>query len=107
MPTIPILAQQKTCSKARGRTKIHVHSTGTDPSKDIRYQGIGYAAANTNYPTAGNNSPAIPTLVPSSDSSVKPTSVNQQIMYDIKIEIYKNGDIGGTVLNTLEGTIIE
>lgn len=88
-------------------SKIHVHSIGTDPAKDIRYHGIGYAAVNTNYPTAGNNSPAIPTPVPSSDSSVKPTSVNQQIMYDIKIEIYKNGDIGGTVLNTLEGTIIE
>lgn len=88
-------------------SKIHVHSIGTDPAKDIRYHGIGYAAANTNYPTAGNDSPAIPTPVPSSDASVKPTSANQQIMYKIEIKIYKNGEIGGTVLNTLKGTIIE
>ncbi|MDE5748116.1 MAG: hypothetical protein K2I21_11145, partial [Acetatifactor sp.] len=62
-------------------SKIHVHST--DPAKDIRYHGIGYAAANTNYPTTGNDSPAIPTPMPSSDSPVKPPSAYQQIMYAI------------------------
>lgn len=87
-------------------SKIHVD--GADPGGDKRYHGIGYAAANTNYPTTGNLSPAIPTSEPMPTSGpIKSTTNNLQIMYDIKIDIYKSGDIGGTVLNTLEGTIVE
>lgn len=93
-------------------SKIHVYGTNAE---DKRYHGIGYAAVYTNYPTTGDYSPAIPTPMPTSaptstSEPIKPTSENLRIMYNIKIDIYEH--VGGstaftTVLNTLEGTIIE
>lgn len=77
-------------------SKIHVHGTGPN---DTRYHGIGYAAANTVYPTNADYSPSIPT--PTSE----PTWENLRMMYDIEVEIQDSTT--NAVLNTLKGTIIE
>lgn len=82
-------------------SKIHVSGTGA------RYHGIGYAAANTNYPTVGNSSPDIPMPADIPDDRDK-TVESLRIMYNIKVDIYESGQLSsGTALNTLEGTIIE
>lgn len=81
-------------------SKIHV-------SGGERYHGIGYAAANVNYPSAGNASPGVPLPTAAPSATAAPTVKELQIMYDIEIAIHKSGQLHEPPLSTLEGTIIE
>lgn len=74
-----------------------------------RYHGIGYAAEKMGYPSPGTTpSPAMPTVTMPTAMPTK-TVENLRIMYDIKISVYREGDLlnAGTPLSELEGTIIE
>ena len=90
----------KTVLGGNGDTTIGDSSIDITPSGN-RYDGIGYAAAITKYPSSTSGySPAIPTAMP-----VQTVTENQQIMYDVEIiltdsETHKE-------LGTLTGTIVE
>ena len=76
----------------------HIH---VDDSK--RYRGIGYVAAEGEYPSPGNASPLLP---PNTSAQ---TVENLRMMYDVKISVYNDGGLAGgeDPLNVLEGTIVE
>lgn len=82
-----------------GDTKMPTSNIHVTPI-DKRYKGIGYAAVETDYPTAGNFSPAIPTAMPT-----ETVTENQQIMYEVEITISETAT--GKLLGTLAGTIVE
>ena len=83
-----------------GDTKMPTSNIHITPA-DKWYQGIGYAAVETDYPgTSSGFSPAIPTAMPTAT-----VTENQQIMYNVEI-ILKDHETGGQ-LGTLEGTIVE
>lgn len=76
-------------------TNIHI------TPEDKWYQGIGYAAVETDYPNAAVGfSPAIPTAMPAAT-----VTENQQIMYDV--EIVLSDSATGRQLGSLTGTIVE
>lgn len=82
-----------------GNTKMPTSNIDIDPA-DKWYQGIGYAAVETEYPSAVSGfSPAIPTAMP-----IATVTENQQIMYDVEITLL---DSTGRQVGTLKGTIVE
>lgn len=82
-----------------GDTKMPTSKIHITPA-DKWYQGIGYAAVETEYPSAVSGfSPAIPTAMPTAT-----VTENQQIMYDVEIIL---SDSTGRQVGTLTGTIVE
>lgn len=86
-----------------GNELVHTPSSHIHVDDSKRYRGIGYVAAEAEYPSFGNASPMLPP-----DTSAQAVE-NLRMMYDVKISIYDDGGLAGgeEPLNVLEGTIVE